>query len=91
MSRSHVTSRIHEILGYYPGGYHYSQDFHRKKAETIVTIQDCNMGGSYFRNYYILNEEELCCFKSNTDFFENKNYTEEKLEKFMWKRELKSE
>ena len=90
MSRSYMISKIKEILGYYTGGYEYNKNFHRKKPETIVTIQDCKMREYYLRNYYILNKE-LCWFKSNTDFFENKNYTEEKLEKFMWKRELKSE
>ncbi len=75
-----------EILGV-STGYEHGHEiiFARHKPEILCTVQDCNGGGSYFRNFYI-NDGTLHWFVTKTDFFQDKNYTDVKVGKFVWKR-----
>lgn len=78
------------VLGKYSG----YESTHRKffpmfNPEVVCTIQDCNIGGSYFRNFFV-HDDRIHWFTSGTDFFDNKDYNEKQISKYVWKRTLKS-
>lgn len=50
----------------------------------ICSIQDCNMGGSYYRNYFI-SDGKLYNFISSTDFFNSNEYNKTVIEKYIYK------
>ena len=54
------------------------------QPKEICSIQDCNMAGSYLRNYYVVNDK-LFWFISNLDYFDNTSYNSVMIEDFVWK------
>lgn len=83
---------VKDILGDYPGyrGINTKEFLKREYNPVLITsVQCCNMGGEYLRNFFIHNGE-MYWFVSNLDFFENLNYDSVQFEKFWWKRTNRS-
>lgn len=90
MSRNTIMKKVAEILGVKTGNIFVVPSFYYKCEipDIICTIQDFNMGGSYFRNFYI-NDGRIHMFISDTNYFSNEDdYKHEQLENFIWKRVL---
>lgn len=86
MTRKDIMKLVHKILGECKGyNIVIKKDFNQHNPKIICTIQECNMGGEYFRNFYQVNGE-LKCFISNINFLNlNKNYEITELQQFVWK------
>lgn len=63
--------------------YFEKETFGKQNIKTIFTVQDCNMRGSFYRNFF-LKDNRLHYFESNTNFFEDLPYHQEELCRFEW-------
>ena len=54
------------------------------EPDVICSIQYCNEGGEYLRNFYIMHGE-LYSFISKTRYFDRNYYNVERISEYVWK------
>lgn len=59
------------------------KEFTKLKISTVFCIQDCNMAGSYYRNFYY-DGATLYGFTSRTTLFDDLPYERTTLSEFQW-------
>ena len=62
--------------------YNYIKD----RKDTICSIQDCNMAGIYYINFFLTENNNISSFISEIDYFDNFNYDSILMEEFIWVR-----
>lgn len=88
----YIKQKVKEILGECNGYIITNKKmFENDLPDAVCIVQDCNMGGSYFRNFYISNGR-LLWFMSDTSYYDNnEDYSKyEHISEFVSKRTKKS-
>lgn len=74
-----------EIVGENEVCEYRSRGIIKHNPTLICSIQDCNIGGSYLRNFYV-KDGILHWNTTPVNYFDNDLYENEQLDKYIWMR-----